>query len=48
MTLLVICHLSDDVIGYEDSKLGHFNLFTVRVEQSVIVSQAVGCPVILL
>ena len=46
--LLVICQLSHDVIGYEDSKLVHFNLFIVRVKQSVIVSQAVGCPVILL
>ena len=49
--LLVVCQLSSDVIGYEDSgvvSLVRFDLSIVTFKQSFIVSQIVACPVIFL
>ena len=48
--LLVVCQLSRDVIGYEDSgivSLVRFDLSIVTFKQSFIVSQTVACPIIL-
>jgi len=48
--LLVVCQLSRDIIGYEDSglvSLVRFDLSVVTFRQSFIVSQIVACPVIL-
>ena len=42
--LLVVCQLSRDVIGYEDS---HFNSSVVTVKQSFIVIQFLSCAVVL-
>ena len=48
--LLVVCQLSRYIIGYEDSvkTMVRFDPFIITVQQSFIVSQIVGCPVILL
>ena len=49
--LLVVCQLSRDVIGYEDSisVIGVFRFISsvVTVKQSSIVSQIVSSPVVL-
>ena len=44
--LLVVCQLSRDVIGYEDS-LVRFDPSIVTVKQSFIFSQIVSSPVVL-
>ena len=42
--LLVVCQLSCDVIGYEDSSLARFDPSILTVKHSFIVSQIVRCP----
>ena len=48
--LLAVCQLSRYIIGYEDSvkTMVRFDPFIITVQRSFIVSQIVGCPVILL